>query len=911
MTPLTRGIVLALLAGTMMSAPSQAADPAPLWPPLIERAAQPDNLVSFADPSKWIADGPKIRFDNDTVTLEGSGLLKLKAGLLSTNTVAPFSRLLVDYFIDGGPASDLGLAVKGFPQIDFSGRAYPRWATVDVTWPTGRWVTCSYDLNLCEWPGASADMFESGDAALTFIHTPGGLTTTVRMRKPLFVRDAFRIAYDWLPPYEPLTFTTEKDGTLRYSRTFTLVSQSDRPVTVDASTVNSAPAFQPRLEPARLVLPPHGTGAVVFTARSASGMTPLQHERAQVWFRESGKPETAQVRSFLLAAPARLPDRPVLPVPPMPVAPVIEQAMARELRMPPGPAWWMGQSDLNRFARMKEVAFNTFRDPETGEVFTNTAHASGTLHRRITEDIQALTAAYANTGKLEYAKKVRDWLVLYAMNANDYPITPPLMEATCALCPNNATYVQASVIVGPMMKALTTVWKSAAFTPEDRTLIHRQFILPRCLESMKINPGMSNMQDEINNMLFFAGLAAGDPNLIAEGLFGDHGLQAKINLSFASDGSTEESIAAGYHNGVVRIVSTLADAVLATGIDTGLSFDRLGKARSLLDNLAMPDGRVPNRGDTPTPGGAVTNADLLPSLTFNDFGMSVLREGRGSNAVYVALDHRPPATTHSHQDKLSIVLYGGGRLFGCDEGSLYNIDAGTSANVPDWNRRGAWGFHSLCHNTLTVDKKNQHYGGGHLLYFQGDDSPVRAVGAYTDNVFDGVRFERHLALRNGVLIVVDRLFSQTNRTYDLTHHSFGVVTSDVPMQPTASLGPEPMYSLPVDVKQGAVPGGRTGTVSWEQDGARMQYQVVNIEAQPLELFTATGWANVAYQNVRQPAPFLMARKTGKTAVFLSVINFGAHPVKINGFKAGPDRLEVPLPGGRIVFDFKANRVSVK
>ncbi len=891
------------------AAAGAAAGDAPAWPPLIERSDSTNGLISFRDPSLWKPDGLQVGFDSGVLTVRGSGLLKLNSGVLTPKTIAPYSRLLVDYFIEGGPVSDLGLATRGFPHIESPGaRGCPRWATVDITWPTGRWVTCSYALAFCEWQGAAPDIFEPGDAALTFIHTPGGLTTAVRMRNPTLVKDAFRIEADWMKPYDPLVTEPAPDGTLRYSKTFRIASLSDKPVTLEASLDGSAPAFQPALEPARFDLPPHGSTTVTFTARSAPGMKPLQHARVQAWFREPGKPESGQVRSFLLAAPAAPPKNPMTK-PRMPNEPEIANAMKRELRLPPGPAAWMGQSDLNRFARMQETAFDTFKDRETGEVFTNTPHTSGALHRRITDDIQALAAAYAHTGNRDYAKKVRDWFVLYAEKGNDYPYVLPLIEATSALCPNNATYVQASVIVGPMMKALYWVWPSDAFSPDDRKLILRRFIWVRALESMKINPGMTNMQDEINNMLFFAGLTTGDPNLMAEGLFGDHGLQAKIDLAFAPDGSTEESIASGYHAGVVRLVSTLADAVTTSGIETGLSFDRLAKGRRLLDNLAMPNGQVPNRGDSPAPGGTVTNADQLPSLTFEDFGMSVLREGRGEAAVYVALDHRPPATTHSHPDKLSLILFGGGRLFGCDEGSLYNIDAGLSANVPDWPKRSAWGYHSLCHNTVTVDKKSQHLGGGHRLYFQGDDAPVRAVGAWTDNVFDGVRFERHIALRKGVLVVVDRLSSETPRTYDLTHHSFGSITADVPMAAIASLGPEPMYSVPSDVQKGEIKAGGRATVAWDQGGSRMHNQLLNTGAAPMELYTATGWANVAYQNVRQPAPFLMARATGKTALFVSVISFGATPVKVGAVKSGADSLTVPLPDGRLMFNFKANRVT--
>jgi hypothetical protein len=901
-------LILPAATGMLFPAFSLVAGTAPAWPPLIERDQTPGPLISFSDPSLWKTDGLKARFENGVLTLVGAGSLRLKAGVLTPENVAPFSRLLVDYFIEGGPVSDLGLVVKGFPQL--GGQAGPRWGVVDMAWPTGRWVTCSYDLGFCEWMGGADAIFDPGAAALTFIHTPGSLTTAVRMRNPTFVRDAFRIKFDWVKPFEPLVPESNPDGTMRYTKTFTVESLSDKPVVIEASLDGSAPAFQPAIEPARFELPPHGRTSVTFTARSSVGMKPLQHDRVQVWFREPGKPESGQVRSFLLAAPAA-PSGSRMAKPAMPYQPSVDGAMKRELRMPPGPAVWMGQSDLNRFAQMQEIAFDTFKDRATGEVITGTPHSSGALHRQIVDEIQCLAAAYACTGNKAYAKKVRDWFVLYAEKANDYPLALPLVEASSALCPNNATYVQASVIVGPMMKALFWVWPSDVFSPEDRRLIHRQFILVRAMESMKIHPGMTNMQDEINNMLFFAGLTTGDPNLIAEGLFGDHGVQAKIEKSFAPDGSTEESIAANYHGVVVGLVSTLVDAVLNAGIETDLNFDRLEKARRLLALLTMPDGRIPNRGDSPAPAGSVPDADRLPSLTFDEFGMSVLREGRGSNAVYVALDHRPPATTHSHPDKLSLILFGAGHVFGCDEGSLYNIDAGTSANVPDWPKRSAWGSHSLCHNTITVDRKSQHLGGGHRLYFQGDTDPVRAVGAWTDDVFDGVRFERHLALWNGILVVVDRLSSPAEHTYDLTHHSFGTVTSDVPMQPVASLGPEPMYNVPVDVKRGVVKSRGGGTVSWDQEGARMHYQVINVETQPLVLYTATGWANVGYQNVRQPAPFLMARQQGMNALFVSVVSFGVAPVKVGAVHVHPDQVEVRLPDGLIVFDFKAGKVSKK
>jgi hypothetical protein len=66
---------------------------------------------------------------------------------------------------------------------------------------------------------------------------------------------------------------------------------------------------------------------------------------------------------------------------------------------------------------------------------------------------------------------------------------------------------------------------------------------------------------------------------------------------------------------------------------------------------------------------------------------------------------------------------------------------------------------------------------------------------------------------------------------------------------------------------------------------------------------------VAYQNVRQPAPFLLARQQGKNAVFVSVLSFGDAPVKTGAVKVRGDTLTVPLPGGGLVFDFNANKVT--
>ena len=869
-------------------------------------------VISLQNPGLWKADGLEARFDKGVVTLTGSGYLKLTSGILTPKLVGGYTRLLVDYYFDGGSVSDAGMVSRGFPQT--SKFRLPRWAPLDITSPANIWFTYGYDLNLPEWDGGSDKQLEKGAIALSFIIQPGSLTRKVKMRNLRFVKDPFRIRYDWLKPFAPLTFRKSSSGTLKYRKEIVLQSLSHKPVKIRAAIGNRQSKFKPTVAPSTVTIKPGKEASFVFQARSAKGMRPLYSEEIAVVFIPDGRRDLQQTTAILLGAPAKLKARPLYKV--KKTARLISQAGAAlgfELRLPPGPVWWMGQGTLNRFAAMNYIDYDKFQD-NSGKIHTGTRYSSGALHRRIIRHIQKLCQAYAATGELKYAERAADWFLLYARQGNDYEILEPLSEASSYLCPNNATYVQASVVMGPLMRALNLIWYSGALNGKEKREIRENLVAPRAMESMKINPGMTNMQDEINNYLFFAGVTTEDPNLMAMALFGSHGVQQKINLAFSPDGSTEESIAAGYHNVSVHVVVNTLKGIQSSGIETGLDLTKIEKAQTLMRKLAMPNGQVPNRGDCPSPTRVCKpqEAQELKSITFDHFGMTILREAQGPNAIYVALDHRPPATTHSHNDKLSIVIFGAGHIFGVDEGSLYNIDPGKSNQVPNWQRRSAWGHHSLVHNTITVDEKSQKLAAGHRLYFQGEDDQVQAVGAYTDTITRGVRFERHIAVYKGIIVMVDRLFSAENHTYDLAHHSFGAIRTDIRMKPVKQLGTPKTYRLPENVKRGVIRAKGRACVSWEQGNAGMFYQLLNVQRTNIQLYTATGWANVKYRLVRQEAPFLMARKKGKKATFLSVINFhGKTPAPISSYKLSANRCQVIVARQKIIFDFKNNKVTAK
>jgi Heparinase II/III-like protein len=139
---------------------------------------------------------------------------------------------------------------------------------------------------------------------------------------------------------------------------------------------------------------------------------------------------------------------------------------------------------------------------------------------------------------------------------------------------------------------------------------------------------------------------------------------------------------------------------------------------------------------------------------FPDTGYAVLR-GTGYQAV---LDLGPHGGSHGHLDKLALYLYG--------------PTAGwqPAYGVPPYAHPLRHGYYARteAHPTLTVDGTDQREATGRLLYWDdGGPGGPTVVGAGAD-VYDGVRFERHLRADAGQLI--DVVTVEADRERDLELH---------------------------------------------------------------------------------------------------------------------------------------------
>jgi len=849
-------------------------------------AAAADRITVVDDAErlgKWQGHGVRVSLSDDAASgkhalrLSGSGHVRLKQDVLKGLDVARYDRLVLRVKIPDGQVTDFGLVTRGFPQT--KGIAYPRWAEYDESTPAGTWMVCSFDLRLPEWGGGRAKMVDDADQALSLLYTPGRRNTGILIDDVRLVKDPVRIAHDWVGPIRPLRVVRGPGG-VRYEKKIAVRNVSARPVPVVVRfSRDSLKTFTGSVQPDKATLKPGGVGEFLVTIRVAAGLKPLEHERQTVEIVPGGDERLIQRVSMLTAAPFPSVRRAAARKAAKPGGvDALLAALAGRVRLPKHPCRWMSQSKLNAYGRWvygglgtAPEKFDVLTNVRTGRLESSTSLTGAVFHRWLIRAATKLGQAYAATGDRRYAAKAREIFLAYADGYGKYALDQPLTQASSRLCPGNATYVLGSVAMTPLARALRLIWHSDALSAADRGKIIDGLLYPAALEMMKIHPGMTNMQDAMNESLLHIGLLADDPNLVAEALYGSHGLRAKVNIVFDADGATPESIAAGYHHAALRPVLAQVEAVRSAGLKVQMNLNRLAKARTLMARLRMPDGRIPNRGDDAFPSGSGrADAELhgYGSMCFRHFGMTVLRSGRGRDALYVALDHRPPAVTHSHRDKLSIALYGLGEYLSADEGSLYNTDTRLQSGLPNWRRRAAWGHHALVHNTIVVDQADQQYGGAKLLYFHGAPGGYQAVAASTDNVYAGVTLERNIVMLGGVMVMVDRCLSDTSHTYDWTHHSFGKLSGPAGLKPRDRLGPKRPYSLPEDVRYGAVAGPASFT--WQRKTASLRLTVLDEPGAATECATAIGWANQAYRKARQEAPFALVRRKGKRVAFVTV-----------------------------------------
>lgn len=170
-------------------------------------------------------------------------------------------------------------------------------------------------------------------------------------------------------------------------------------------------------------------------------------------------------------------------------------------------------------------------------------------------------------------------------------------------------------------------------------------------------------------------------------------------FAFAKDGVHKEH-SPSYAYEAEEIAGVFADLLR----DYNPVFSKLAKGYSLrakrfLQQMVLPDGRVPSIGDSdPSYRGLPSSGDMFPDVVFPHGGYAFFRsspDDAPENATWVLFQAASHSSVHKHGDDLSFVLYHGGDLF---------VEAGKRNYIYDDPLTG-YAYSGYAHNVMCVDDR--------------------------------------------------------------------------------------------------------------------------------------------------------------------------------------------------------------
>ena len=248
-------------------------------------------------------------------------------------------------------------------------------------------------------------------------------------------------------------------------------------------------------------------------------------------------------------------------------------------------------------------------------------------------------------------------------------------------------------------------------------------------------------------------------------------------------------------------------------------------------------------------GGEIPARVAPPSTASTNFpvlGICVLRSTNGSMMTF----HYGPFLGHGHRDKMGVTLFANGKLWLADYGT-----PGYGAAILPWYQS------TLAHNTVVVDGKKQEATKETRakLWLGGED--LEAAESETVEAYPGVVHSRMVVRVGDYFIVVDRLRSEAEHSYDFYLHSEGKLSLDggqANSRPVAS--PSRWIESAAALKAQAAISG-----DWSEGGRGVGFWLSGSSAvTPIV-------AQCPAETGSRKVPLLMGRQTGKTAEFVAVL----------------------------------------
>lgn len=393
--------------------------------------------------------------------------------------------------------------------------------------------------------------------------------------------------------------------------------------------------------------------------------------------------------------------------------------------------------------------------------------------------IRTLGETYQRTLDERFARKATAMMVEFAENYARYPWHGNYETSDQGQAKVASNNLHESYWLTDLAGSYDLILNSASLSAEDKERIARGFLASAGRHQTAICSGFSNQTSTRFTSAAMCGFLLNDANLVQYAVYGHHGLALSAEVSVSPDGFLTE-IPINYHWANLAEMLRLPLVCRNAGLKIDVATERIRKACDSAYLRAMPNQNAPPFGSCgygtganfglgryplvyelfgdpkyqqlADPPQAQQMIDGLPSIVFPEGGMVVLREKErtGPDRTYLAL--LSTNRRRAADGTLHFVLYSKGALLCPSPGTLYNA-TGETDWVSPWN------------NTIYVDGQHQRACWGKVLYhdFSGE-AQMALIDAGA--IYEGVRFQRAVALADGFVFVIDRAASEVEHTYE-------------------------------------------------------------------------------------------------------------------------------------------------
>lgn len=432
--------------------------------------------------------------------------------------------------------------------------------------------------------------------------------------------------------------------------------------------------------------------------------------------------------------------------------------------------------------------------------------------------------AYALTQDEKYATKAIELMRLYAQQYAqrswyvlfDVPYFRGAPIQTSSRIASNSSY-GSNWEFKWHCKMLSLIADSPSWTAEDRKLIYEGFVQPYAAELAKLNASISNQTDITNHNLLLLGLVFDDATMVWLATMRDCGVVSRLR-DIDEDGFSSEGRPLNYHHAAADEYLPSVNHLENSGLAIDYGKERILEAIRMSYYRATLSGFVPNCGDCGR-GQSVRSSHLADFLVgiapeekwlldvgrgstiaaklqryrlnarperdrwkkllssdphlFPHAGLAILRSGETvGSQVMVTLDYGRNVF-HGAKDRNQITLTALGKVFTHGPGTLYNAGSGgIQYNRDSRFRSFNDGRVSLAHNVIVADQTSQRTSIGKLLAWS-DRPDYQVAVSQVDGIYPGVSHIRAVVLTKGLIVMLDRVRSKDEHTYDLVYHNFG------------------------------------------------------------------------------------------------------------------------------------------